>query len=1048
MLRKGSSEDMANPENLKRQFEEDTANVAEQTVFFLQTMHPAYMVSSSKDELKRISYSDSNVILDAFTYYRIASCSVENIDDLYLYLNEKMVNVFTALYSFEKPVLYGIISYEGQANLVIGIYDDADEDYKIRNIVEGLLNGIELNPYVPSFSKRKECEKNVGFISAIPSVKIGEEKPKFSISALMKSLNGQNYTMLFVARPILQDTISHKYGEIINIRDACFAVSKRNVSRQRGFTRTEGETNGKTITDSHTVGKSSSTSRNVGLSFVLSAGKSWSSSQSSSDSHSVSQTYSKSISEAVNRTEGISSEVQNGFALEMMEYANKAIERLKQGRSNGMWETVISYSAESPFVAGVIKACISGEIAKPNPDILPLVSREYLLSKEEARKNSLILPKIIKGEKECSSLCTALTSEELGMICSIPTESVPDFELKKSKVYPIVSDRIEGVCLGTLADGCKVFNHMPFSLSHEDLAKHTFVCGITGSGKTTTVKRILREANVPFLVIESAKKEYRNIKLQDGNHPRVYTLGKPEINCPRINPFYIQCGISPQMHIDFLKDLFSASFSFYGPMPYILEKCLHLIYQKKGWNLTLGFHPYLVNRNKSADLFDADYMRDKYNLSAHKYLFPTMQDLKDEIKRYIEDELQYDGDVAGNVKTAILTRLENLCSGPKGYMFNTSEYANMETLLNENAVFELEGLADDADKAFCVGLLVVLINEYRQVNKEINGSRKKLNHLLVIEEAHRLLKNVETERISEDMGNPKGKAVEHFSNMIAEMRSYGQGVIVAEQIPTKLAPDIIKNSSNKIIQRLVAADDQCVVANTIGMTEKESIYIGNLATGQALCHKEGMSLPVNVAINPIDEVIVSDGMLYGKDVAGRLHRINVSMAKECVAEKLDLLSLQLLNSILIQEYDIVKESIVTLRKKCQTYLVKNNVDFILCENENAIYAELFSEGIAKYLMNGVYNVKSLIGDEMMDVLNELLENPQLSVLERLREELKKTYREEPAYKGKYVISQMVRNQMDEKTNVDATVENYFVIPDSSSVEIIRSCVMGEGDTWL
>ena len=205
----------------------------------------------------------------------------------------------------------------------------------------------------------------------------------------------------------------------------------------------------------------------------------------------------------------------------------------------------------------------------------------------------------------------------------------------------------------------------------------------------------------------------------------------------------------------------------------------------------------------------------------------------------------------------------------------------------------------------------------------------ELNHLLVIEEAHRLLKNVEIERISEDMGNPKGKAVEHFTNMIAEMRSYGQGVIIAEQIPTKLAPDVIKNSSNKIIQRLVAADDQCAVANTIGMTEKESIYIGNLATGRALCHKEGMSLPVNVAISPIEEIFVSDGMLYGKNVVERLHRINVNIAKECVAEKIDLFALQLLNSILIQEYDVVKESIVILRKKCQTYLVKNNVDFIL-----------------------------------------------------------------------------------------------------------------------
>ena len=166
-----------------------------------------------------------------------------------------------------------------------------------------------------------------------------------------------------------------------------------------------------------------------------------------------------------------------------------------------------------------------------------------------------------------------------------------------------------------------------------------------------------------------------------------------------------------------------------------------------------------------------------------------MHDLKCEIQRYIDQEMQYEGEVAGNIKTAIKTRLESLCNGAKGYMFNTNEYVDMEKLLNEDVVFELEGLADDSDKAFCVGLLIVFINEYRQVYKEAKGNKKSnLQHLLVIEEAHRLLKNTDTERYSENMGNPKGKAVEHFTNMIAEMRSYGQGVIIAEQIPSKLAP--------------------------------------------------------------------------------------------------------------------------------------------------------------------------------------------------------------------------------------------------------------------
>lgn len=1028
-------EKIASPEMLKKRFDEDTAKVAEQTMLFVRTMHPAYLVNS-KEQVCELSYPKSDTILDAFTFYRLVSCTTENIDDLYSFLNEKMTKFFSAIYSFEKPVIYGVVSYQGFTNLVVGLYDKTDGIKTIRSVIEGLLDGIELCPYKPLFSKRCHSEKNVGFISAVPAIKISGERQKFDISLLMKSLNGQDYTVFFIARPISQDETSNRYGEIIKIRDACFAVSKRNISRQQGTSHSVGETKGNAVTDTHSEGVTRTWGATSGLSFILNMGSSWGLSKTVMDSHSVSENFSKSISDTINQNEGISAEIQNGFALEMMEYADKAIERLRQGRSNGMWETVISYSADTAATAGIIQACITGEMAKPNPDILPLISKKYQFTKKESMNNSIILPKIIMGEQQSSPLCTALTSEELGMICAIPTESVPDFELKKGKVYPIVSERTGEIELGFLTEGNRQIMHMPFNLSHKDLARHTFICGITGSGKTTAVKRILRDAMVPFLVIESAKKEYRNIKLSDGRHPIVYTLGKPEINCLRFNPFYIQCGVSPQTHIDFLKDLFSASFSFYGPMPYILEKCLHTIYEKRGWNLTLGFHPYLVNRKNSVDLFEAEYMQNNYKKYAHKFLFPTMQDLKCEIKRYIDEEMQYEGEVAGNIKTAILARLESLCSGTKGYMFNTYEFADMDALLNEYIVFELEGLADDADKAFCVGLFIIFINEYRQIIKETSVSQQSLSHLLVIEEAHRLLKNVDTERSTEEMGNPKGKAVEHFTNMIAEMRSYGQGVIIAEQIPTKLAPDVIKNSSNKIIQRLVAADDQKIIANTIGLNDNNAIYIGNLTIGRALCHKEGMSLPVNVTIHPIEEIVVMDSMLYREDVVGRLHRINKSIIKECILDDIDFQALKVFNSILIQDYTLVKKSIIKFQDNVRLNLIKKNVELILCEDENAIYSELLSETIVRYLLNGVYSTKTMISNALFDAFVGLFYSPSMSNLKNIRIELKKAYRDDPKYKGEYIISQLVYSQMDANTDVSGTIKNYFMVPDKASIKKI------------
>lgn len=1005
---------------VSEQFQQDTRVVAKQAAEFIEEIHPARLLQT-KQEIMDLSYAKSDELLDSFAFFRIVSCTTDEVDDMFDFLNEKMDKFYTALYAVGKPVVYGIVSYGETTNLVVGLLDTEDNSDLLKSIMEGLLDGIELLPYKTNFAARTACEKEVGLISAIPSVKIEEEKQIFSLAPLMKSLNGQDYTVLFISRPLSQDIISKKRRALIQIKDQCFAVSKRNISRQQGISRSKGNTEGRTDTITKSTSNTISESFGWALGFTFSE----SYSETTSESSSASENYSQTITDAINQSEGISAEVQNGVALELMDYTDKAIERLRQGRSNGMWETVISYSTDSKLAAGIIRACISGEFAKPNPVILPQVVHSFHLDKTEAEGKSLLVPEILDAEPELSPLCTVVTSEELGVMCTLPDVPVPNFELKKGKTYPLITDNAVGVEVGHICEGRRILENMPFSLTHKDLARHTFVCGITGSGKTTTVKGILKEADTPFLVIESAKKEYRNINLKDKKRPQIYTLGKPEINCLRFNPFYIQCGVSPQMHIDFLKDLFNASFSFYGPMPYILEKCLQNVYKKKGWNLTLGFHPYLVNTANSAKFFDADYMQKKYASAAHKYLFPTMQDLKLEIERYIKTEMDYEGEVAGNIKTAIMARLESLCSGSKGYMFNTYEYADMNALLNHNTIFELEGLADDSDKAFCVGLLIIFINEYRQISQEMLDMNRTLSHILVIEEAHRLLKNVSTEKSSEDLGNPKGKAVEHFANMLAEMRSYGQGVIVAEQIPSKLAPDVIKNSSNKIIQRLVSADDQAVMANTIGLTGEEGLDLGSLKTGTALCHKEGMSLPVRVQIAMVDDIKVTDDLLYGKDIKKRLYQINVSLAKEVLADSLPLMGMKMLNTILVQDCNHVSHAVTVCRQSFRSSLKKNNVTLVMCDNENEIYAELLYEGVLRYLLNGCYILKQMIPDELCSDIYQLMLSPDNDKLVLVKEQLQAEYEENLEDQGCFIVAQLIYKNAFERTDIVQTIKNYF-----------------------
>lgn len=1010
--------DNGNAIQIKEEFQNNTAILCEQTNALVQSVSP-YLSIEDTDIRKHLDNFSIQTIQE-MKFFRLNSCTTEQVDDLSEYLNEKMDKLFTAIHSLGVAIAYGVISYSGKTNLVLGIGGKEAQDI-VGSVISGLLTGIELTPFNPDFSSRSDFASDGGIVSAVPVVKIEDEKQKIDISALMRSLNGKNYTVLCIAKPYSLKQVQDKYKQILSVRDNCFAVSKRNIAQQ----------NSTSNTDTTTTTKSKSFNfggmAGVMIGPVMIGGNA---------GGSFSDSVSNAVAETIGTSDTVSYDVQNGFALEIIEYCDKAIERLKQGQNTGMWGTAIAYSANDTITANIIKSCLCGELAKPVDDFLPSKSFSFKLDNKE----QILIPCL---DKDDNSLFAPITSSELGMICTPPFEAVPDFELKQGKAFPMVGTSSDGIVIGNVSDGHKPLSNMKFALSESDLNKHTFVCGITGSGKTTTVKGILSSCKKPFMVIESAKKEYRNINIGDRSLS-IFTLGKPELNCLQFNPFYIQCGINLQTHIDFLKDLFNASFSFYGPMPYILEKCLHNIYQKKGWNLTLGYHPYLINSKDMVNAFDSEYQKKQYSLKSHKFLFPTMQDLKDEVKRYIDVELQYDGEVGGNVKTAMLARLDSLCVGSKGFMLNTHEPLPIEELMQENTVFELEGLADDSDKAFCVGLLVIFINEYRQVFKDENATGKLgLQHLLVIEEAHRLLKNVDTEKTSENMGNPKGKAVEHFTNMIAEMRSYGQGVIIAEQIPSKLAPDVIKNSSNKIIQRVVSADDQALVANTIGIKVEDAIYLGSLKTGYALCHREGMSLPIFVKINPVEDNIVTDENIFTGREGKMFEEINRSLILENTYECIGNLSLKLLNAILAQSSSSVFNTIKLCKQKLKKELARNDIFLMFCNNQEELFGYILADEVMQLFVNGVYKFKSLMTDKLYDKLTDLLFRENECTLLAVREEIKKGYMEEPKNRCILIISELIKMEYDVTVNIAESIRQYFMVEEKSLFAEIETRVRKE-----
>jgi len=524
-------------------------------------------------------------------------------------------------------------------------------------------------------------------------------------------------------------------------------------------------------------------------------------------------------------------------------------ESIKVGTARGMWRVSGYFAADSQTDArklgGIVKAAFSGNESKPEP--FRLIDYNSI---GETISNTYMMADLIKmpdlhplGQWHADSIGktvslyiyrfqTILNSDQLAVLCQLPAKEFPGFYIdqyvefdvsvrqNRALVDPVRIGEIRIAGRRRARESNTAAN--AYFIDKNDLTRHALVIGITGGGKTNTTKSLLNtlwtaKERVPFLVIESAKREYWELgNLKGFEDLLVFTLGdeaeKTSVKY-RINPFETNPGISLQTHIDYLLSTFKAAFDLYPPMPYILEKAVYEVYGDRGWDI-------IENRNR-------------YGFAE----YPTLGDLYNKID-IIVDEMGYHKEVQSNVKAALQARVYSLMIGGKGAMLNTPKSVPISELLSRPAVMELEDLGDDETKSFVMGILLVQLYEYRKSLMTKGG--KDLSHILVIEEAHRLLKNVSD---GGEGGNTRAKSVEFFCNLLAEIRTFGQGIVVADQIPTKLASDTIKNTNLKIVHRTVAEEDRETIGRAMNMSEEQIDYLSSLPRGFAAVYAEGDNRP-------------------------------------------------------------------------------------------------------------------------------------------------------------------------------------------------------------
>ena len=105
------------------------------------------------------------------------------------------------------------------------------------------------------------------------------------------------------------------------------------------------------------------------------------------------------------------------------------------------------------------------------------------------------------------------------------------------------------------------------------------------------------------------------------------------------------------------------------------------------------------------------------------------------------------------------------------------------------------------------------------------------------------MKRTSTEQSSEG-SNLLGKSVEMLANSIAEMRTYGEGFIIADQAPALMDMSVIRNTNTKIILGLPDLEDRELVGRAANLNDDQVMELSRLKTFVAAVYQNNWIEPV------------------------------------------------------------------------------------------------------------------------------------------------------------------------------------------------------------
>ena len=581
-------------------------------------------------------------------------------------------------------------------------------------------------------------------------------------------------------------------------------------------------TKGKSITD--TIGRMASTAHSVATNIGMNFG--------------VNFSRSSNVTVLMGKNDALTQNFINYDVKNTLELIEKQIKRVEQSTALGMWDFSAYFMSESPIIANntahMYLALTQGEDSYLSQSAVNLW--EYREEQKDDIANIMdFIRRLQHPEFELDistddptvdpnwlmypphvNATVSLTGRELAYSLNLPKKSVSGLPVLESvafgrevQKFTLPSEKTPKTLIaGNVYHMRKEDKNIRVKLDMDSLCAHTFITGSTGTGKSNFIYNLLEqiyEEDKHFLVIEPAKGEYKNV-LGGFDEVSVYGTNPMYTELLHINPFSFPKHINVLEHIDRLVEIFNACWPMYAAMPAVLKDAIERVYKDKGW----------VFSNP------AYYSED----------FPTFADLIKVLPDIMNESL-YSADTKSDYSGALITRVKSLTNGINGEIFCSSKEISNEALFDKNVIVDISRVGSVETKSLIMGILIMKLQEYRMQPDKMNES---LQHITVLEEAHNLLRRTSFAQAQES-SNLQGKSVEMLTNAIAEMRTYGEGFIIADQAPDMLDEAVIRNTNTKIIFRLPDEHDCELVGKSIALSTVQIKELAKLPAFVAVIHQ-------------------------------------------------------------------------------------------------------------------------------------------------------------------------------------------------------------------